>query len=98
MPTVAPATRSGIYGIRDKDCLRLWVEVPYAQSVALRLLCSEHPWSFQADLGLCHPGQGPLDLRVEDWPKDSTYLLARFYDERGKPEGTASQWLAGPPV
>lgn len=96
----APATpRSVIHATRVKgDTLRLSVDVSTPQSLVVRLICSEHTWSHEERLGLCQPGQEPLELRLKDWPEDNTYVLARFYEQGDRPAASASQWLSYRPA
>ncbi|MGH7442453.1 MAG: hypothetical protein ACREKE_07270 [bacterium] len=99
MVAVSQVNRSGVNALRLNDnTLRLNFDVPYPQSITVRLVSSEHPWIHEQSVGVWAPGKEAVELRLNDWPKDSTYLLARFYEESGRPAATSSQWLGCPGI
>lgn len=97
MVTLPQVNRSSFNAIRiEKNKMRLTFEIQSPQSVIMRLVCSEHPWIWEENIGLRMPGQAAAEITLEDWPEDTTYLLVRFYEEDGRPASAASQCLPFP--
>lgn len=97
MVSESEAFQSGVYAVRLEDNkLRLHFKVQSPKHITLRMACFDGAWIWEEDLGTVVPGEEAVEIKLRDWPQDTSYLLARFFERDGSPAMAATQWLPAP--